>query len=75
MFLLSKILSQDPLEELFFMQPQQGGSSDNPTLKQFQDEELVLMLDNQFDRQYQWQRYSRTNTGGSQHAKATNNAE
>ena len=44
MFLLSEKLSQDPLEERFSVQRRQGGSSDNPTLEQFQDQELVINI-------------------------------
>ena len=39
---LSEKLSQEPLEEHFSVQRRHVGSSDNPTLEQFQDQELVI---------------------------------
>ena len=41
-FFLSEKLSQDPFEEHFSVQRRQDGSSDNPTLEQFQDQELAI---------------------------------
>ena len=41
-FFHSEKLSQHQLEEHFSVQRRQGGTSDNPTLKQFQDQELVI---------------------------------
>ena len=40
--LLSEKLSQDPLEEHFARQRRSGGTSDNPTLYQFGQQELAL---------------------------------
>lgn len=41
-FLFSEKFSQDPLEEHFGRQRRRGGSSDNPTLLEFGNQELAL---------------------------------
>ena len=61
-------------EEHFSMQRRQGWSSYNPTLEQFQDQELVTNV-MKSGLIYQWQRCSRTDTRRSRHLQATNNSE
>ena len=63
-FALTEKFSQDPLEEHFARPQFKGGSNENPTLRQFQDQELALnVMRSELITPMRW------NTSGKQQAR------